>query len=48
MQSNFKKSEEIIEILRDYIDRKLIIYDYPRYVYMVINKKNPIVFCVSL
>ncbi|WP_016608156.1 helix-turn-helix transcriptional regulator, partial [Yersinia pestis] len=34
-------SNEVIETLRDYIDRKLTIYDSPKYTYMVINKKNP-------
>ncbi|CFQ40852.1 quorum-sensing transcriptional regulator [Yersinia frederiksenii] len=40
MHSGFKKNAEIIETLRDYIDRKLIAYGNPKYTYMVINKKN--------
>ncbi len=48
MHSCFRKSEEIIETLRDYIDRKLIDYDRPRYTYMVINKKDPVdIFIVT-
>lgn len=39
---------KIIEILRDYIDRKLVSYGSPKYTYMAINKKNPTdVFMVS-
>ena len=41
MHSVFNRSNEVIETLRDYIDRKLTIYDSPKYTYMVINKKNP-------
>ncbi|WP_145540374.1 LuxR family transcriptional regulator [Yersinia alsatica] len=40
MHSSFKKNAEIIETLRDYIDRKLVVYGNPKYTYMVINKKN--------
>ncbi|AJI94357.1 LuxR family transcriptional regulator [Yersinia ruckeri] len=48
MFSTIKNDEQIIETIRDYIDRKLERYDSPRYTYMVIDKKNPVdVFIVT-
>lgn len=48
MHSVFNRSNEVIETLRDYIDRKLTIYDSPKYTYMVINKKIQAIFLLSL
>lgn len=48
MFSGFKSDRNTIDTLRDYIDRKLIAYNSPRYTYMVINKKNPVdIFIVT-
>jgi LuxR family quorum-sensing system transcriptional regulator ExpR len=48
MFSGFKSDRNTIDTLRDYIDRKLIAYNNPRYTYMVINKRNPVdIFIVT-
>ncbi len=48
MFSGLKNDAKKIETLRDYINRKLVVYGSPKYTYMVINKKNPAdIFIIS-